>query len=289
MASTSVSFARSIPLAGPGSITRSLSNILTPHHSPNTSRVLSPSEPATPRRLNKHELEARLAHAKVRALARKEFSTLGLGLSPGGVSGRTPRTTARHPALALVGLGIHLSPVPEVESPIELPSPSLPPFSPALAHAGVLSDHERAHSPSVSSTPLISSPLLNTQPCASSPDVPLLPTRLSPATRMLSQAHPSLPPNLGLGLGLGIMLSPLAPPTPKADFDRVIARPKPRVRKSQDDFPRTPGAPLVGCLRSSEGIEGCSYYHLPSRLITPVGLGIDMGAEVEHAEDYFSQ
>ncbi|KAI0918348.1 hypothetical protein AcV5_002355 [Taiwanofungus camphoratus] len=274
----------------PRSTTRSLSNIFTPPNSPNTSRVLSLSEPATPCRLNKHELEASLAHAKVRALARKEYSTLGLGL-PSDVSGRASQTTSRLPAPALVGLGIHLSPVLQVESPTELSSPSSPPFSPELAHAGVLSNHELAHAPtrSLSSTLPVSSPNLNTEPCTSSPDVPLLPTRLPPATRIPSQVHPSLPPDIGPGVGLGIILSPLAPPTPKADFDRVIARPKSLIQKSQDDFPRTPGAPRIGCLRSNQGIEGSSYHHPPSRLGAPVGLGIDMDFEVERAEDYFSQ
>ncbi|KZT07585.1 uncharacterized protein LAESUDRAFT_724534 [Laetiporus sulphureus 93-53] len=134
----SSSFSRPFSLAGPGGIRRSLSRSNScPFIHANAASTSSTRRP------NKHELEAVLAHAKVRAEARKvaqSHNSVGLGLPP-KLSPAHVRTLAGKPVPASGGAPPHLmfgSTVrpqsPAAES--DLFSPAIP-FSPELALARI--------------------------------------------------------------------------------------------------------------------------------------------------------
>ncbi|GBE88565.1 hypothetical protein SCP_1303820 [Sparassis crispa] len=265
MASTA-SLARS---AGP-SLTRTLSNLLSP--SLPTSPHPSPLPSASPRRLNKHELEAALSHAQVRAQARRSaYAQLGRG-RPDAVFARTQRAAA--------GLGFLLpqspaAPTAEEDEPSPVPASS-PAYSPTSFSPSSHSPYPPTDTISPAFSPLSGSPL--------------------PSPIIYSTARPAFPP--GLRFGLGIRLNPRAQGSTAwgADTDPIVP-PRSRSRLSRD-FPRTPGAPLIGTgslrpHRHARSLDDAdAYYHLPKGLLTPMtpvqfeGQGTPEEEE-EDIADYF--
>ncbi|EED85941.1 predicted protein [Postia placenta Mad-698-R] len=295
MASSSA-FTRGLPLAGPGRLSRTFS-VAKLH----TLAACEQTDAASPssHRPTRAELEARLAHAQVRAQARGTTKPtrrgIGLGLpaelfAPQSciIAAKTVTAHDLTPALALEST--------ELETAT---------FSPELALARLPSYQfhgRRSNAPPPSSD--VSSGSVDSP--TGTPQHSPIPVR-KPRQPRHSYAPPAssfgAPPTKHGLIGLGIMISSTAPqqafpglrrPPTRIDIPRIsgllspglVVSPRELVQRNfpitpgaplrrefamQRAIPRTPGAPRIGTLPSDEGIP---MFHLPAGLITPIGLGI---------------
>ncbi|CCM02230.1 uncharacterized protein FIBRA_04310 [Fibroporia radiculosa] len=306
MASTS--FSRALPLAGPGGISHSFS---TTKPSPFSSTQAA-SAPASPYRPNKAELEAKLAHAQVRAQARRTIAYQGIGLGlPADLFRPQSRIVCAGndvPASEWVcndTVPTHITKLPMAHSSVSPSLPSSPalPFSPELARAGVGSAQ---FGRITTSTP--PSPTLGTQPPPQS--LYTVTPHTSPPQRTTDAPGASSFQQSGQATGVDfeLVFSPVtqsAFPGPRMGPRRPASislhapgapSPDPIVSPTElkmRNFPLTPGAPLYRpskeshCLRTlgvtlterTPADGGAECFHPATTVTTSVGLGIDMGAE----------